>query len=110
MTRINGIDELRHKESDRIKSMCVGMKNLGVSLKEKKDGVVIENSKFMGGDVDSFGDHRVAMSFVVAAIGAKGKIKIKDVEIIDTSFPGFIDLMKSIGISLFIHEPGKVNC
>jgi 3-phosphoshikimate 1-carboxyvinyltransferase len=109
MTRINGIDELRHKESDRIKSMCIGMKNLGVSLKEKKDGVVIENSEFMGGDVDSFGDHRVAMSFVVAAIGAKDKIKIKDVKNIDTSFPGFIDLMKSLGVSLSIDAPSKVN-
>ena len=108
-TKINGINELRHKESDRVKSMCIGMRNLGVSVKEEKDGVVITNSKFMGGEIDSFGDHRVAMSFVVAAIGAKDKIKIKDVKNIDTSFPGFVDLMRNLGLSLSINEPSMKN-
>jgi 3-phosphoshikimate 1-carboxyvinyltransferase len=108
-TKINGINELRHKESDRVKSMCIGMRNLGVSVKEQKDGVVITSSKFMGGEIDSFGDHRVAMSFVVAAIGAKDKIKIKDVKNIDTSFPGFVDLMRNLGLSLSINEPSMKN-
>jgi 3-phosphoshikimate 1-carboxyvinyltransferase len=63
----------------------------------------------MGGEIDSFGDHRVAMSFVVAAIGAKDKIKIKDVKNIDTSFPGFVDLMRNLGLSLSINEPSMKN-
>ena len=107
ITRISGIDELRYKESDRIKTMCEGMQNLGVSIKEQKHGVTIANSKFNGGEVDSYGDHRIAMSFAVAAIGANNAIKIKDIENIDTSFPGFVNLMQGIGVAISIQEPNE---
>ena len=105
VTRISGIDELRYKESDRIKSMCEGMQNLGVSIEEQEHGVIITNSKFTGGEIDSYGDHRIAMSFAVAAIGANDSIKIKDIKNIDTSFPGFINLMREIGVTISTQEP-----
>ena len=100
VTKISGIDELRFKESDRIKSMVIGMKSLGVSIKDTDQGVVIESSEFQGGIVDSFGDHRIAMSFVIAAIAANKEITVKNIENIDTSFPGFKDLMEQIGVNL----------
>ena len=100
VTKISGIDELRFKESDRIESMVIGMKSLGVSIKDTDQGVVIESSEFQGGIVDSFGDHRIAMSFVIAAIAANKEITVKNIENIDTSFPGFKDLMEQIGVNL----------
>ena len=73
----------------------------------QKHGVTIANSKFNGGEVDSYGDHRIAMSFAVAAIGANNAIKIKDIENIDTSFPGFVNLMQGIGVAISIQEPNE---
>ena len=100
LTKISGIDELRFKESDRIKSMAIGMKCLGVSINDTDQGVIIENSEFQGGMVDSFGDHRIAMSFVIAAIAATKEITVKNIDNINTSFPGFKDLMEQIGVNI----------
>jgi 3-phosphoshikimate 1-carboxyvinyltransferase len=104
LTKISGIDELRFKESDRIKSMTVGMKCLGVSINDTDQGVIIENSEFQGGIVDSFGDHRIAMSFVIAAIAATKEITVKNIDNINTSFPGFKDLMEQIGVNISLHN------
>ena len=66
-----GIRELRVKESDRISSMARGFQKLGINTVEFEDGIQIEGGKLDGGDVECFGDHRVAMSFAVAGAVAK---------------------------------------
>ena len=89
-TRFSGIGELRVKESDRIAAMAQGMRNLGVTVEETPDGAVVQGGGFTGGTVRSFGDHRVAMSLAVAGTVADGEVVVRDVDAVDTSFPGFI--------------------
>ena len=95
-----GLKELRVKESDRISSMAKGFQKLGINTVEFEDGIQIEGGKLDGGDIECFGDHRVAMSFAVAGASAKNPIRVKNVESIDTSFPSFLDCVRKIGICI----------
>ncbi len=89
-TVIRGAEELRVKETDRIKAMVKNLMILGVSVKEYPDGVEIEGkTSFSGGEVDSFMDHRVAMSMAIAALRAKSAVKIKNADCVDISYPEF---------------------
>ena len=91
-TIISGAEELRYKESDRISAIASQFKKIGVNILEKKDGLVIKggkNLKIGEGSLDSFGDHRIAMSIAILSLRSKGKVKIIDSECIDTSFPNF---------------------
>ena len=99
-TRFSGIGELRVKESDRIAAMAQGMRNLGVTVEETPDGAVVHGGGFTGGTVRSFGDHRVAMSLAVAGTVADGEVVVRDVDAVDTSFPGFRSCMASIGADI----------
>lgn len=99
-TRFSGIGELRVKESDRIAAMAQGMRNLGVTVEETPDGAVVHGGGFTGGTVRSFGDHRVAMSLAVAGTVANGEVVVRDVDAVDTSFPGFRSCMASIGADI----------
>lgn len=96
-TVFSGIGELRVKESDRIAAMSDGMRALGIDVQESDDGAVVSGGRFGGGLVDSYGDHRIAMSLAVAATAAAGEVEIGDVASVDTSFPGFVDCLKSVG-------------
>lgn len=99
-TTIRGAAELRVKESDRIASMAQGLRALGVRVEETADGAVIDGGGLGAGEVDSHGDHRVAMAFAVAAQLADGEVRISDVENVATSFPGFDALARSVGFGL----------
>jgi len=99
-TRFDGIGELRVKESDRIDAMARGLKAIGISVDEEEDSAVVHGGKFSGGTVDSRGDHRIAMSFAVAATRADSAIHIKDVASVDTSFPGFMSCLSSLGVNI----------
>jgi 3-phosphoshikimate 1-carboxyvinyltransferase len=103
-TVITGAEELRVKESDRIAAMSAGLKSLGVSHEVSFDGMRIEGrgegAAFSGGEVDSFGDHRIAMSFAVASLRAGKPIFINDVANVATSFPGFVGLARSAGLDV----------
>ena len=99
-TVFSGIGELRVKESDRIAAMATGLRALGVDVDESEDGAVIHGGRFSGGDVQSFGDHRIAMSLAVAGTVASDTVRIKDVAAVDTSFPGFCDCMSALGIDI----------
>jgi len=105
-TVVTGAEELRVKESDRIAAMAGGFARLGVAHSVLPDGIRIsgrgEGAVFTGGAVDSCGDHRVAMSFAVASLRATAPIRIEDVANVATSFPGFVDLARSIGLA--VHE------
>ena len=101
-TRITGAEELRVKESDRISSVVNGLKALGVEVEEQPDGMVIEGGELCGGEVNSFGDHRIAMAFAVAGCRAKGPVKVLNCENVATSFPGFDRLAKKCGMNFVI--------
>lgn len=99
-TVVRGAAELRVKESDRIATMASGMRALGVAITETPDGAVIEGGPIAGGRVDSHGDHRIAMSFAVAAQVADQPVRIDDVANVATSFPGFMELATEAGFQL----------
>ena len=105
-TEFSGIGELRVKESDRISAMADGMRNLGIQVDESADGAVVHGGRFGGGSVQSFGDHRVAMSLALAGTVASDAVIVEDVESVDTSFPGFCDCMNSLGADISV-EQGK---
>jgi 3-phosphoshikimate 1-carboxyvinyltransferase len=103
-TVVTGAEELRVKESDRIAAMSAGLKSLGVAHSVLPDGMRIEGRgegpAFGGGEIDSFGDHRIAMSFAVASLRAAKSISIRDVANVATSFPGFVGLARSVGLDI----------
>jgi len=106
-TRIRGAQELRFKESDRLESMARALNLFGVEHKIFEDGIDIEGVDrsekvlpFNSTEIDSFGDHRIAMASVIGALRSKDSCKVKNCSNISTSFPGFIDLSKRIGIVL----------
>ena len=99
-TVVRGASELRVKESDRIAAMAHGLRALGVSVDEAPDGAAIEGGRIQGGRIDSRGDHRIAMSFAIAAQLADREVHIDDVANVATSFPGFADLATDSGFGL----------
>lgn len=99
-TTVRGAAELRVKESDRIALMATGLRALGVRIAETPDGAVIEGGPIGAGAVASGTDHRIAMSFAVAAQLASGPVRISDCANVATSFPGFEGLAQGIGFGL----------
>lgn len=86
--------ELRVKESDRIEMMAAGLRGMGVAVETFPDGMTIEgNAEWKGTVCKTAGDHRIAMSMWVAGLLAEGGNQIDDTACINTSFPGFVDLM-----------------
>ena len=101
-TVLTGAEELRVKESDRIQVMADGLIALGVDAKPTPDGIVIQGGSIGGGSVNSHGDHRIAMSFAMAALRASGDISIDDCANVNTSFPGFVELAASVGLQVSV--------
>jgi 3-phosphoshikimate 1-carboxyvinyltransferase len=103
-TVVTGALELRVKESDRIAAMSAGLTAQGVVHQVLPDGMRIEGRgagpAFNGGEVDSFGDHRIAMSFAIASLRASHPIAVRDVSNVATSFPGFVQLACSAGLDV----------
>ncbi len=94
---ISGAEELRVKESDRIKTIVSELGKMGANIEEKKDGLIIHGKAALkGANVESHGDHRIAMMLAVAGLIAGGETKIANVECVETSFPGFYELLESI--------------
>jgi 3-phosphoshikimate 1-carboxyvinyltransferase len=102
-TVVTGAEELRVKESDRIQVMADGLAQLGVDAVPTPDGMIIQGGRgYGGGQVDSRGDHRIAMSFAMAALRATAPITILDCANVATSFPGFQALAAQAGLQLSI--------
>ncbi|MBP8770819.1 MAG: bifunctional prephenate dehydrogenase/3-phosphoshikimate 1-carboxyvinyltransferase, partial [Thiopseudomonas sp.] len=97
-TVLRGAEELRVKESDRIQVMVDGLTTLGINAKGTPDGIIIEGGQMGGGEVWAHGDHRIAMSFSVAALRANAPIRIHDSVHVATSFPNFLALCKQVGM------------
>ena len=96
-TILKGANELRIKESDRLKVMAKGLQMLGINVEETHDGLIVEGSTLRGGEVDSHGDHRAAMAFAIAGTVATGAVKIRDCKNVATSYPAFIDNLRQVG-------------
>lgn len=88
---VKNAKELRVKESDRISTVVVNLQQCGVSVTENDDGYEIVGGELCSATVDSYGDHRIAMSFLIA--GVKCGVKVEDVDCIKTSFPNFIEIL-----------------
>ena len=103
-TQLSGAEELRVKESDRIQVMADGLYALGIEVEPTPDGIRIQGGTMVGGVIESHGDHRIAMAFSVASLRTKEAISIKDCANVNTSFPGFVDLARQVGISITSHD------
>lgn len=99
-TVLSGAEELRIKESDRIQVMADGLAVLGIQYEVRPDGIAIEGGSMGGGEIDSHGDHRIAMAFTMAALKAGKPLRIHDCHNVATSFPGFVELAGAAGISM----------
>ncbi len=99
-TVLKGLNELKHKESNRIKSIFEMLGKFGVNIIENDNDLIIDNKrKKISGNciVQTFKDHRIAMSAIIAGMTSKDPIHIDDFQMIDTSFPGFMDLVNNVG-------------
>jgi 3-phosphoshikimate 1-carboxyvinyltransferase len=100
-TLVRGALELRVKESDRLAAMAQGLTVLGVENQLLADGLWIRGADgFGGGTIDSHGDHRIAMAFAVASLKARAPIEILDVANVATSFPGFVETARAVGLQI----------
>lgn len=90
-TIIRNAEELRVKETDRINAVVKGLLNIGIKAKELKDGLIVQGGKIKGGEVSSFGDHRIAMSFAIASVGSEKDITVDNFNVVSISFPEFVD-------------------
>ena len=100
-TTFEAVGELRLKETDRINSMWKNLSRMGAIIQVQKtarseDIVIYGVKELSGSQVRSFGDHRTAMSMVVAGLAAKGKTRIDDISCIDKSFPDFLAILKRL--------------
>ena len=101
---MEGIEELRVKESDRLSAVANGLKANGVECTEGKDFLIVtgspEGKHLGGGTVTTHLDHRIAMSFLVFGLGSEKPVTIDDHRMIATSFPEFMDLMAKLGAEI----------
>ena len=99
-TVVSGASELRVKETDRIAAMAANLRLAGVQVVETPDGMEITGRSSLNGcAAESFGDHRIAMSMMVAGLAARGETSVSDVDCIATSFPGFRELLQGVVVS-----------
>ena len=104
-TSISDAEELRVKESDRLQAISDGLSKINVNHDLFKDGIKIAGSSKdieVRPEIDSHGDHRIAMSFLIASLRSTNGISVKDCKNIFTSFPDFIEVTKTLGID--VHE------
>lgn len=96
-TVIRNAEELRVKETDRIRAMTQNLRALGARVEELPDGMVIEGpARLRGAALPSFGDHRIAMAMAIAGLFADGKVTVEDTACIQTSFPEFELILNSL--------------
>ena len=99
-TVLKNAEICRHKECDRIRETCKALKAMGADVEERPDGLRVRKSALHGVQLDSRHDHRMAMTFAVAGMMAKGRTLISDVECVKKTFPDFAGQMRSIGCDM----------
>jgi 3-phosphoshikimate 1-carboxyvinyltransferase len=89
--------ELRLKESDRTASIAANLRAMGAQVEERDDGLKIPGGQpLRGADLETFGDHRIAMAFSIAALRAQGETLIRGSECAAISFPGFFSVLEEL--------------
>jgi 3-phosphoshikimate 1-carboxyvinyltransferase len=88
--------ELRVKESDRIAAVCENLRRMNAKVDEFEDGFRVYRSDLNGSQIDTYGDHRIAMAFAVAALLAAGETEIVDADCVAISFPRFFEALDSV--------------
>jgi 3-phosphoshikimate 1-carboxyvinyltransferase len=98
-TRMEGLSELKVKESDRLRAIAVGLAACGVAARIEGDDLIVEGRGEVkgGGLVETYMDHRIAMAFLILGLGASAPVTVDDTRMIGTSFPGFAELMTKLG-------------
>ena len=99
-TLLGGAAELRVKESDRIAAMAAGLTTLGITVETRADGLRVQGGALQSGEVYSYTDHRIAMAFAVAGAAAAGPVRVRDCVNVNTSFPGFLDCVRGLGLDI----------
>lgn len=100
-TVVREAEELRYKESDRIAALCGELRKLGVDAQETADGFIIPGGGVRGGgEVEAHGDHRLAMSLVVAGLAAERAVRVAGAELSEESFPDFLHVLQSLGMDV----------
>ena len=98
---VRDASELRVKETDRIATIAENFRRMGLKIELTQDGFEIPGrQQFHAAEVDSFGDHRIAMAFSIAGLRAAKPITVRDVANVATSFPGFVALARSVGLDI----------
>ena len=100
-SKISGIEELRFKESDRIMAMENGLKAIGINVHSSKDSIEITGGEITGGKINSYDDHRIAMSFAIAGLISQHSLTIINTQNISTSFPNFVTILRELGVEVF---------
>jgi len=96
-TVISDATELRVKESDRISALAGQLAKLGAAITESADGMIIEGgARLTGCELESCGDHRIAMALAVAGLAASGETAVRGAEVINISYPGFMQALRSL--------------
>ena len=108
ITVVKDAKELRTKESDRLQAMADSLNAFGIKNELSKDGIVIHGIGSEGtlksAEIDSYGDHRIAMASAIGSLRSDGVVKILDCVNVNTSFPNFIDVCREVGIDISNHE------
>jgi len=91
---VKNAQELRVKESDRISTVVNGLVSCGIEVQEYKDGYSVKGGVLKSATVDSYGDHRIAMSFMIA--GLRCGMCVTDIDCVNTSFPNFFEILQQI--------------
>ena len=99
-TTVRGAEELRKKETDRLAVMARGLTQLGARVVEEPSGLAVTGGRLRGAEVDSRGDHRVAMAFAIASLLSKTPIEILNTAEVATSFPDFLDVAAAVGLNV----------
>tara|TARA_B100001559_G_scaffold26343_1_gene20750 strand:- start:604 stop:1974 length:1371 start_codon:yes stop_codon:yes gene_type:complete len=103
-TMLRGLKELTVKESNRLAAICDGFDAIGIKyFSDRESSIKLygnHNEDINGAEIDSYGDHRIAMSFLIAGMRSKNGITVKNCKNIETSFPNFKDIMNSIGMKI----------
>ncbi|MBI3551310.1 MAG: 3-phosphoshikimate 1-carboxyvinyltransferase [Elusimicrobia bacterium] len=98
VSRFKGLSELRHKESDRLAAIAALLKALGGSAKVEGDDLIVKGpSKLKGAKVSAGGDHRLAMTALIAGLVSEGAVKVPDADCVEISYPSFLDDLKRLG-------------
>ncbi len=97
ITKIINIGHLKHKETDRLKAVATELGKMGINVAQDEDSLTIVGGNLKGTQIDTHDDHRMAMSFAVAGLGATGTTVIQDADVVNKSFPEFFHELRALG-------------